>query len=164
MSYRCGSLKDDWAIFERTDANDFPVDWIVPFSTNVPDNAEEAKIKVYHCPISPFNEENIDAVMPASVEGKIAFCTNHALFFQIALFSGSSGGLVVLADGKAIGMHTEAITQTIGLDEVDPNMSFEESMTAVSNSCVNSTGVLSKALLLPKFPKLIRVVTELNFA
>jgi len=156
VKYHHGSPKDDWALLMRFDNLEFDRKNVISISNRVPNHSEEAKLKIYHCPISLFNNGMMDAVMCTSVDARIAFCTGHKVFSQIALFSGSSGGLFALYDGTAIGMHVESLTETVSFETVSETVPvWEDAMEAVSNSCVEAAGAFSEALLLPKFRKLL---------
>ncbi len=54
VQYFRGSPKNDWAILQRTDGLKFDVSQIVPISTIVPNDKEEAEVKIYHCAVSLF--------------------------------------------------------------------------------------------------------------
>ena len=162
--------KSDWVLLSRTDLLEFDAGDVVPIcaSENVPSRVDEPTIKIYHCPVGLFNSEEIDAVMSVTVATKISMLTGHSLFFQIGLFAGSSGALVTLTDGSAIGMHIEGINSAISLASVhaaheaagDDSASSEDCLAEVSDSCVQCYGAFSRAILLPRFSNLISEVAK----
>ena len=165
----CYSRTSDWALLSRTDGLEFVPEQIVEIcpADCIPKDEDEAKIKIYHCPVILFVQEGTSLLKPMSVESKFGSSSKHSFLCQVGLFSGSSGALVVLINGLAIGMHLEAVNSAMSLTDVlakretaDESVgSFEDPMEDVSDSCVQSVGALSKAIILPRFPKIMANLT-----
>ena len=163
------SWTSDWALLSRTDGLEFISEQIVEIcpANRIPKDEDEAKIKIYHCPVILFVQEYTPLLKPLSVESKFGSSSKHSFLCHVGLFAGSSGALVVLANGLAIGMHIEAVNSAMSLTEVlakrvtagEPEGSFADQMEDVSDSCVQSVGALSKAIILSRYPTIMNNLT-----
>ena len=155
----------DWALLSRADDLEFVREQIVEIcpADDIPKDEDEAKIKIYHCPVILFVQEGTALLKPMSLESKFGSSSKHSFLCQVKLFAGSSGALVVLSNGLAIGMHLEAVNSAMSLTDLlvqrqtagESAGSFEEQMEDVSDSCVQSVGALSKAIILSRFPHIM---------
>lgn len=155
----------DWALLSRADDLEFVREQIVEIcpADDIPKDEDEAKIKIYHCPVILFVQEGTALLKPMSLESKFGSSSKHSFLCQVGLFAGSSGALVVLSNGLAIGMHLEAVNSAMSLTDLlvqrqtagESAGSFEEQMEDVSDSCVQSVGALSKAIILSRFPHIM---------
>jgi hypothetical protein len=157
----------------RTDGLEFVPEQVVEIcpGDRVPKDEDEAKVKIYHCPVILFVQEGTSLLKPMSVESKFGSSSTHSFLCQVGLFAGSSGALVVLSSGSAkgfaIGMHLEAVNSAMSLADVlakreidgESEGSVEGLTEDVSDSCVQSVGALSKALILPRFPAIMSNLT-----
>jgi len=109
--------KHDWALMVRTDEEAFPLEHVMEICPleRIPSNDDGALIKIYNYPCILFNQQSIDHLIPLC---ELAiFCPQGLgvekgrFMFHSRLFSGSSGALVTLDNGLAIGMHLEAFTE-----------------------------------------------------
>ena len=155
----------DWALLSRTDGLQFEGEDIVEIcpANRIPIDEDEAPVKIYHCAVVLFNNEGTSLLKPIAVPSTFSSSSKHSFVCQVGLFASSSGALVVLSNGLAIGMHVEAINSAMSLRDVvaeraaagQPEGTFEENMESVTDSCVQSSGALSKAIILPRFSKLM---------
>lgn len=159
--------KSDWALLCRCDESEFSPLQIVEICTNgnVPEDHQEAKIKIYHCPVALFNSELLPLLKPVSVSSRVSMTSTHSVFFEQGLFAGSSGALVVLSNGIAIGMHLEAISSSVSFADLRPahedeGKPVEETLTEVTDSCVECVGTFSRAIILPRFAILMKAISS----
>jgi hypothetical protein len=129
---------------------------------------EESRIKLYSCPVDLYLQGSISTLKALSVEGRVGWYTRHKVLYQAPGFSGSSGGLVALSDGSALGMHLvginsaklaenfrlERATASAAGDDFDPR----DDVTLASDSNAQALGVLSEAVLLYRMRRLIRSI------
>jgi hypothetical protein len=165
------SWTSDWASLFRTDGHQFEAGHIVEIcaSDRIPKDDDEAKIKIYHCPVILFINEDISLLRPMSIESKLGSSSKHSFLFQVGLFAGSSGALVVLSNGLAVGMHLEAVNSATSMEQLlaecraagEPEGTFEENMTSVSDSCVQSVGALSRAIFLSRNSRLMAALVDI---
>jgi hypothetical protein len=102
---------------------------------------------------------------PLSIDSRVGYYTTHKLFFQVALFGGSSGGLIALANGQALGMYLEGINSATLLSEYQAqrqaaalsNEPFpsDDDATLASDSNAQAMGVLSEGLVICKFDRIM---------
>jgi hypothetical protein len=158
------SMCSDWALLRRVDGGRFAAGDVIEVCTDVP--PPETKIKVYHCPLDLFRDGRVSAVKALSIDSRVGYYTNHKIFFQVGLFGGSSGGLIALHDGKALGMHLEGINSAKLVTEFRTERQeaklqgqpeeVEDDVTLASDSNAQATGVLSEGIVLCKFIKLMQ--------
>jgi hypothetical protein len=159
------SMQGDWALLIRDDNLQFgPLD-VVPICRE-PLPEPETHITVYHCALDIFRDGRVSAVKPMAVDTRLGYYTKHKIFFQVALFGGSSGGLIALRNGTALGMHLEGINAATLATEfraqrqaaATKNQPFpvEDDITLASDSNAHAMGVLSEGLVICKYKGIVQ--------
>ncbi len=136
-----GNKDLDWCILERTDGKRFVDDNesaipVCPYDALLIIE-DEPKAKVYHCPVSAFTAIEPSSNM-LSVEVSnysiIAQRTQHHLKMPHGLFSGSSGGVAVDIQGRAVGILQESWSPTEMQEVYDDIDMTQEEKDSVFNS------------------------------
>jgi hypothetical protein len=152
-------IKDDWVLLCRTDGLVFDVDQVVPVCPldSVPKHDDEAKVKIYHCPIDLFRDGMVDIVRPCADEYRLAMTSSHRAFVKTGLFCGSSGGLYALMNGTALAMHVESVNTSQSISDVSKgNRTYDEKECAseASDSCANTYAAFSSGIILSAYSNL----------
>jgi hypothetical protein len=161
----CHSMQGDWALLSRDDNLQFdPLD-VVPIC-GAPLPEPETHITVYHCALDIFRDGRVFAVKPMAVDARVGFYSKHKMFFQVGLFGGSSGGLIALPNGTALGMYLDGINAATLAKEFwsqrqaaganNQPLLVEDDITLASNSNAQATGVLSEGLVICKYKRIVQ--------
>ena len=153
-------IKDDWVLLRRKDRLQFSPDVVVPVCQegSVPLHEDEARIKIYHCPIDLFRDGLSDAVRPCAVEQRLGMTTNHRAFVQTGLFGGSSGGLYALMNGEALAMHIETVSTSQSVSDFESEGNFDEKqcVSEASDSCANTYASFVSGIILCRYKNLMQ--------
>jgi hypothetical protein len=153
-------IKDDWVLLCRTDGRFFDANDVVPVCPvdSVPKHEDEARLKIYHCPIDLFRDGMVDLVKPCSEEHRLSMTSHHRAFVKTGLFGGSSGGLYALMNGSALAMHIESMSTSQSISDVSmANRTYDEKECAseASDSCANAYAAFSSGIILCAYSNLM---------
>jgi hypothetical protein len=101
-----------------------------------------------------------------AVDARVGFYSKHKMFFQVGLFGGSSGGLIALPNGTALGMHLDGVNAATLAKEFSSQrqaavannqpLPVEDDITLASDSNAQATGVLSEGLVICKYKRIVQ--------
>jgi hypothetical protein len=161
----CHSMQGDWALLSRDDNLQFdPLDVVPICSAPLPE--PETHITVCHCALDIFRDGRVSAAKPMAVDARVGFYSKHKMFFQVGLFGGSSGGLIALPNGTALGMHLDGVnaatlakvfcSQRQAVVANNQPLPVEDDITLASDSNEQATGVLSEGLVICKYKRIVQ--------
>jgi hypothetical protein len=125
----------------------------------------DTDIKVFHCPVSMFNNDSATLLLSVYTEwAKTARPSAHRIPTNRGFFAGSSGAPFVTRDRFVVGMHVESMNEAVEVN-IDGD-SLQEAVDKLSDSVNTNANVrnsLSNGLYLGKCTELITdVLPSLN--
>jgi len=161
------SVPNDWAVMECEDQLTFPPSLVLKVCEvgEIPVDGSEAKLKVFHCPVSMFNEGHLDVCGCTSLESRLSLKTAHKMYVEVGMFRGSSGGIFAFTipggEHRVLGMHSEGRNTAQSIEDVqaeDPDLSALEAAAVASDSCANNHGSFSMGIIVAKYGPLLAAI------
>jgi hypothetical protein len=155
----------DWAILELLGNPSFPE--IIPVSLDLNPVPSDTDVKVFHCAVGPFNDEEDEILSADTAWAKTMRGTAHHLRCNKGFYRGSSGAPVVLRDGSVVAFHQESKNEARKL----PSGQTLTQMTAddawdlasdVVNSVASSYSIFARAIEISKCPRLVQKLRDLG--
>jgi hypothetical protein len=122
----------DYAIIEdKSGSNDLTP---IPISIRVVDT--DVDLKVFHCPVALFNDEDFGDLTVYTSWVKSAKPTKHHSPCSGGLFAGSSGAPFVTRDGFVVGFHVESINSARAIETPQLQAKLATGVTADLNDAI----------------------------
>jgi hypothetical protein len=121
---------------------------------------DELEFKLYHCPAMEFQLGHIDG-LEASAMGWYkprAYVPRLGIInFPYGASKGSSGGVIVNRDGKAVAMHLSSTNQVLTLDEINSDTSHngKDATSVALDSAADNHCSIATCIILSHFPDLL---------
>jgi hypothetical protein len=152
----------DWAILQVRGSFRF-----IPIPISCTAIPREAKLKVYHCPASMYNTNDIDIVSAFPQSVYYWTSSSHHIVVSGGLFQGSSGAPFLLASGHVVAIHVEGANEATSPADIKnastgTAMSEGEIISESLNSVLCVHASLSKGLKISQCPMLIKELTALG--
>jgi S1-C subfamily serine protease len=155
----------DWAMLETEEGSKS----LVPIPISLLDPLpSEADLKVYHGPVTLYNEGSSSALTAVSHWVKYWTATEHHIITSNGLYSGSSGAPFILRSGEVVAIHVCMDNQGVSIasDEVQvPEEYNREDIQDIidiisnsNNSNLQIAGSMNCALKISKCPELVGIL------
>jgi len=161
------SPTNDWAVLERVDELTFPTHLVLQVCdvSEIPADGTETRLKVFHCPVSVFNDGHIDGLGCTTSTCRFTLKTGHKMYVELGMFRGSSGGIYAFntlnGEHRVLGMHTDGRNSVQSISDIlseDPDLTMFEAATAASDSCANNHGSFSMGIIVAKHRALMAAI------
>lgn len=155
----------DWAILELLGDPSFPE--IIPVSLDLNPVPSDTDVKVFHCAVGPFNDEEEEILSADIAWAKTMRGTAHHLRCNRRFYRGSSGAPVVLRNGSVVAFHQESNNEARKLPsgQTLDQMTTDDAWDLVSdvpNSVASSYSANARAIEISKCPHLVQKLRDLG--
>jgi hypothetical protein len=159
---------NDWAVLSLVSKRRiFSIDDSIPICgiDEIPSVKYEPQFKLYHCPAEQYDLIRVVSVTPSPwMKTQAIVKTSGLMFFPFGFSKGSSGGVYVDREGRAVAVHLESISSAMTLEEAksisgSARSTDEKSLEEAINSSAHSHTSISRCLIISCFPVLLNNLT-----
>jgi hypothetical protein len=159
-------LDNDWAVLVAR-RHTFSIDDSIPICelNDIPLEKCEPQFKLYHCPAEQYEIVRVVSVTATHwMKPQAIVKSTGFMFLPFGFSKGSSGGVFVDREGRAVAIHLESISSAMTLEEAksisgSARSTDEKSLEEAINSSAHSHTSISRCLIISCFPVLLNNLT-----
>jgi hypothetical protein len=146
--------------------NDFSTENSIPICEllDIPPSRTEPQFKLYHCPAEQYDIVRVVTMTSSSwMKPQAIVNSSGQIYFPSGFSKGSSGGVFVDREGRAVAIHLESISSAKTLAEAKSSTGSaistnEKSLEEAIDSSAHSHSSMSRCMIISFFPELMNAL------